>query len=111
MIALSSNAKIFVYELPINMHCSFEGLSSAVQSLFPNEITSGAFFIFVNRRRDKLKVLYWDNDGLAIWYKRLEIGTFSKTILEGKFQIDRREFFMFLEGITPRRMQKRFKVS
>jgi transposase len=111
MISVPPNAKFYLYQDPISMHCSFEGLCAAVQQLFPVEITSGAYFIFVNGRRDKMKVLYWDNDGLAIWYKRLEKGGYSKKLLENKTLIDRREFFMLLEGIIPKKIQSRFKIA
>ena len=111
MMVLSPNAKFYLYQGSISMHCSFEGLSAAVQKIFPVEITSGAYFIFVNKKRDKMKVLYWDNDGLAIWYKRLEKGGFSKNLLENKNLIERREFFMLLEGITPKRIQNRFTLT
>lgn len=110
MISLSPNAKFYLYQGAINMHCSFEGLSAAVQKIFPIEVTSGAYFIFINKKRDKMKVLYWDNDGLAIWYKRLEKGGYSKKLLENKTLIERREFFMLLEGIVPKRIEKRFEI-
>lgn len=111
MLALSANAKIFIYQLPISMQCSFEGLSNVIQSNFPAEVTSGAYFVFLNRRQDKIKVLYWDSDGLAIWYKRLEKGRFSRRSMESKIKIDRREFFMLLEGITPKSLNTRFRIS
>lgn len=110
MITLSPNAKFYLCKDPISMHYSFEGLSAVIQTIFPIEITSGAYFIFINKKRDRMKVLYWDNDGLAIWYKRLEKGGYSKKLLENKNEIDRREFFMLLEGITPKRLQQRLKI-
>jgi transposase len=110
MMTLIPNAKFYLYQNPISMQNSFEGLYAAVQQLFPIEITSGAYFIFINKKRDRMKVLYWDNDGLVIWYKRLEKGTYSKKLLENKSQIQRREFFMLLEGIVPKRIEKRFEV-
>jgi transposase len=71
---------------------------------------TGAYFVFVNRLRDRMKVLYWDGDGFAIWWKRLEKGSFN-LVGNNKDLINRREFFMLLEGIIPRKIQKRFKVD
>jgi transposase len=56
-----------------------------------------------------MKVLYWDTDGLAIWFKRLEKGSFSKKEKD-QDQITRREFLMLLEGVTPKRLQPRFSL-
>ena len=56
-----------------------------------------------------MKVMYWDGDGLVIWYKRLEKGKFTSRNLE-KTLINRREFFMLLEGITPKRLQIRYNI-
>jgi transposase len=86
------------------MRKSFEGLSALVEELFPGELLSGSFFIFLNRRRDHMKVLYWDQDGLVIWFKRLEKGTFSWKWGEAA-SLDRRSFLMLLEGITPKRLR------
>lgn len=110
MLALAGNARIFLYKESIDLRKGFEGLSSAVEALFNEEVTSGAYFVFINRKRDLMKILYWDNDGLAIWHKRLEKGCFSKRSIE-KTLLDRRDFFMLLEGITPHRLQKRHKIS
>jgi transposase len=71
-------------------------------------LLSGAYFVFINRTKDRIKVLYWDADGFSIWWKRLEKGSFRLGI--DKNLIDRKEFFMLLEGIIQKRIQKRFKV-
>jgi transposase len=110
MLALASNARIFFHRAPIDLRKGFEGLCTAVQSVFSEEPTTGAYFVFLNRKRDRMKVLYWDSDGLAIWYKRLEKGSFPKRSTD-KILLDRRDFFMLLEGIIPRRMQARYKIS
>ena len=110
MLALSANTRIFLYQETIDMRKGFEGLSGLVETAFTGELTSGAYFVFLNWKRDRMKVLYWDEDGLAIWYKRLEKGSFPKPKKEGLI-IERKEFFMMLEGIVPMRIQKRFKIS
>lgn len=110
MLAISANARIFFFQNPIDMRKGIEGLSSLVEVLFTGELTTGAYFIFVNKTRNVLKILYWDNDGFAIWWKRLEKGSFKLLGID-KALIDRKEFFMLLEGITPHRIQKRFKID
>lgn len=109
MLTLSSSTKLFLYQKPVKMHKSFEGVSVAVEEAFPGELLSGSYFIFLNRLRDHMKVLYWDGDGLAIWYKRLEKGSFLRKNHE-KTSINRREFFMLLEGVTPQKIQPRYRV-
>ena len=109
MLNPPANARLFLCQIPINMRKSFEGLSASVEQLFPGELLSGAFFIFLSRRKDHMKVLYWDGDGLVIYYKRLEKGIFATT-KETPSAIPRREFLMLLEGITPKRLQPRFSL-
>jgi transposase len=91
------------------MRKSFEGLSAAIEQMFPGELLSGAFFIFLSRRKDHMKVLYWDGDGFVIFYKRLEKGTFSNQ-QNDKNLMTRKGFLMLLEGITPKRLQSRFSL-
>jgi transposase len=109
MLAIPGTVKIFCYQEGIDLRKGFEGLSHLVESAFEQEVASHAYFVFLNARRDRMKVLYWDSDGLAIWFKRLERGIFSKP--GGKILLSRREFCTLLEGIIPRRTYKRYEVS
>lgn len=110
MLAFSGNARIFLYQDVIDMRKGFESLSGIVDGISNETLTSGTYFVFLNWRRDRMKVLYWDVDGLAIWSKRLEKGSFPKH-KTGQAIMERKEFFMLLEGIIPKRIQKRFKIS
>lgn len=110
MLAIAGNARIFFFQQPIDMRKGIEGLSVLIEKSCIGELTSGAYFVFINRVRDRMKVLYWDNDGFAIWWKRLEKGSFCLLGID-KALIDRREFFMLLEGITPKKVQKRFRIG
>ena len=110
MLAISSNARIFFFRESIDMRKGLEALSALVETFCSGELMTGAYFIFINRSKDKMKVLYWDNDGFAIWWKRLEKGSF-RLLGNSKMLIERKEFFMLLEGITPQRIQKRFKIA
>ena len=75
MIGLAHHLKIYACTEPTDMRTSFDGLSGIVANLLAEDPLSGHLFLFRNRTRDRLKILYWDRDGLAIWYKRLEKGT------------------------------------
>jgi transposase len=102
-----SAPRIFLYKEPTDMRKSFEGLSAAIEHSFGVALTSGAIFVFINKVRDRMKVLYWDTDGLAIWYKRLEVGSFPRN---ENTSLNRREFLMLLEGIKPKKLQKRYSA-
>lgn len=109
MLNLGSHS-IRLYGAPADMRRSFDGLSAMVESSFPGELLKGGLFVFVNRRKTLMKVLYWHEDGLALWAKRLEKGTF-RVLWDGMAELSRREFAMLLEGIVPRRMNQRFSLS
>ncbi len=106
MLSLGAHT-IYLYQGAADMRRSFDGLSILVHNAFPGQLLTGGMFVFMNRRRNMLKVLYWDEDGLAIWSKRLERGMF-KIGKNGQTKITRREFNMLLEGIEPRRLNRRF---
>ena len=111
MLGVASNTRIFLCDAPTDMRKGFEGLSIIVEQIFPDPLTSGALFVFVNRGRDLMKVIYWDSDGLAIWCKRLEKGRFPKRKNTHVPLMNRREFFMLLEGVIPKRLLRRYSVS
>jgi transposase len=102
---LSESIRIFLCREPINMRRSFEGLSNCVEQLFPGELFSGSCFVFLNKNRSHMKMLFWERDGFAIFYKRLEKGSFARI---EQSSLDRREFFMLLEGIEPKKIRRKF---
>lgn len=103
MLALSANSRIFICKEPVSMRKSFEGLGAIVEEIFPGELLSGSLFVFLNRKRDHIKVLTWDRDGFVIWYKHLQKGSFAISSRED--YLDRREFMMLLEGIVPKKIR------
>ena len=110
MLGIASNTRIFLCDTPTDMRKGFEGLSAIVEKNFPDPLTSGSLFVFISRGRALMKVLYWDSDGLAIWCKRLEKGRFAKNKNEHLLLMSRREFFMLLEGIIPKRINRRYNI-
>lgn len=77
MLSFSGSLKIWVALEPCDMRKGFEGLAGLVQTKLAGEIRSGVLFVFSNKRRNRLKILYWDGSGLWVMTKRLEEGTFS----------------------------------
>lgn len=113
MIMLPSAVRIFLCTRPTDMRKSFDGLSGLVQECFGQDPLTGHLFLFVNRRRDRIKILYFDRDGLALWYKRLEVGTFEMpgTAQPDGVELQPAELAMILSGIDLKsaRQRKRFR--
>jgi transposase len=77
VLSLPLPGRIFWCTLPTDMRKSFDTLSGLVQKHLGQDPLSGDLFVFRSKRGDRIKLLYWDSDGLAIWYKRLEEGSFA----------------------------------
>ncbi len=77
MLSLASNTRIFLSTEPTDMRKGFDGLFALVETVIEQDPFAGHLFLFRNRNRDRVKILYWDRDGLAQWYKRLEKGRFQ----------------------------------
>lgn len=83
------------------MRKSFDGLSGLVMQHFKADLFSGHLFVFFNRKRTFVKILAWDQDGLSLWSKRHESGTFEKIASDdaGQLEIDAAELIMMLRGV------------
>ena len=77
MLTFSRTTRVFLAVEPTDMRKGFDGLFALVENVIREDPFSGHLFVFRNRRRDRLKILWWDRDGLAIFYKRIERGTFQ----------------------------------
>jgi transposase len=109
MLALTAATRIYLYRPCCDLRKSFDGLCGLIRMELAQDPLSGSLFVFCNRYRNRVKLLYWDSDGLAIWYKRLERGTFSlpnRGAEDGR--IDRRDLSLLLEGVIPKKVSKRY---
>ena len=116
MLTIATQTRIFIALHATDMRKGFDGLSGLVSDTLKQDPLSGALFLFVNRRRDRMKVLYWDGDGLAIWYRRLEQGTFQIPAFSDQLnaiEIRSDEFTMLLRGIdlSSVKRRKRFQLA
>ena len=100
MLSLSPATRIFLALAPIDGRKGFNGLSALIQGTLGQEPTSGFLFVFINKARNRLKVLFWDGSGLVLYTKRLERGTFAAPVGEGTSQCLRpEELTLLLHGI------------
>ena len=100
---------ILLYDEAVDMRKSFEGLSALGEAAFPGTLLTGSLFLFLNRRRNLIKVLFWEGDGFVIWHKRLEQGTFPDCF-SGNRELTRQQYVLLLEGIVPKRLSRRFSL-
>lgn len=111
MLAPRAQVQIFVCLEPADMRKGFDGLAAIVTESLGEDPLSGALFVFRNRRGDRLKLLYWDNDGYALWYKRLEAGTFElpRPSAEDsrRVKISAADLAMLLDGVDLRSIRRR----
>jgi transposase len=111
VINFPPTVRIFLASSPADMRRGFDGLAALTSSVIGQDPLSGHLFVFRNRRGDRLKILYWDRDGLAIWAKRLERGVFRFPEPKGnRVEVTPAEMAAILEGIdlSRARRQRRF---
>jgi len=114
MIILPASVRILLCLEPTDMRRSFDGLSMMTETILKQNPLSGHLFVFRNKRKDRIKILYWNHDGFAIWYKRLEEGTyqFPKTASDNiSLEIEARDLFVMLDGIDLSKVKRLKRYS
>lgn len=114
MVTLSSTQRYYLWREPVDMRKSFDGLQGLVTNHIGRDALSGEVFIFMNRRRDQVKLLVWDRSGFVIYYKRLECGRFELPVLSGDVRgqaLPWADLLLILEGVSLRsvRWRKRYR--
>lgn len=103
VLSLPSAVRVYVANEATDMRKSFDGLSAIVQHCFHRDPFDGDVFAFFNRRRDRVKILFWDRNGFWIAMKRLERGTFDSwrpsTDCATHVEVEHAQLVMLLEGI------------
>ena len=105
----SPATRIWLSVAPADMRCAFDRLAELAASVTGEDPLSGHLFLFRSRGGDRLKILYWDKDGYALWYKRLEEGTFKLPKIEPtqrSVQLRPSELAMMLDGIDLRSVKR-----
>jgi transposase len=109
VLAFPPSTRIFLCNQPVDMRLSFDGLESMIKTQFGANTLCGHLFVFFSKRRDRMKIIFWDLDGFALYYKRLEKGTFSwiaDVDLGPEKEIRASEFALILAGINPKEVKR-----
>ena len=114
MLSLTSRHRYFIFSEPTDMRKSFDGLSGIVRHQGEYQLLSGDVFVFLNRRCDRIKLLMWDISGFALYYKRLERGTFEKPLFTEQnktAELAWSDLVMLLEGIERKSIKRRKRYT
>ena len=112
MLNVPSKVRIFLCRRAIDMRKGFEGLHGVVLEVLRQDPLSGDLFVFLNKRRDRVKLLIWDGDGMLIVYKRLERGTFQPPALEAdSVTLSAAQLALLWGGIDLRETRQRLRYS
>ena len=111
MMHLPASVRVYLCLTPCDMRKSFDGLHELVREHLELDAFAGHLFVFASRRRDRLKILYWDRDGFAVWSKRLEEGAYAMplatTAAEHRQEITAQELGALLSGIDLQQATRR----
>lgn len=106
MWMIPGNLKIYLYAQPTDMRRSFNRLAAMAFDAFGQEATDGSLYVFVNRRGDRIKILYWDRSGYALWYKQLQKGVFRLPANRNRTIINNAELSLILEGLEAKELRQ-----
>lgn len=99
MIGISPSVAIWLYNQPVDMRKQFDGLAALTQSKLNCRANNGELFVFINRKRTHIKLLYYHQGGYCIWSKRLEKGTFHTVSGDNKITLDWTQLQSLIGGI------------
>lgn len=112
MFGLSAAVRVYLAKEPADMRKSFDGLAALVSGSLALDPLSGHLFVFLNKRRDRIKILHWDRDGIVVWAKRLERGTYRvPTVAAGRVEMTTAELAALLAGIDLDTARRRTRYS
>lgn len=107
MLIPSATLRVFVARDPADLRRGFDGLAALTYGVIGQDPLSGHLFVFVNRRRDRMKVLYYERGGYCLWYKRLEAGVFAlPTRASAGLEITLADLSMIVDGVDPSRVTR-----
>lgn len=111
MLELREDARVYLWLGAMDMRIGFDRLAQFIKDKLQRDIISGGLYVFLSRKRDRAKILYWDLDGYALWFKRLEAGVFRVERLEGHEEISAVDLKELLRGVELSRIKFRKNID
>lgn len=111
MLRLDDETKVYLYTEPCDMRRGFDVLAQMAEVHESRKVCSGGLYVFFSRGKDRAKILYWDKDGYALWYKRLETGTFRVSSENVTEEITGVDLSLLLAGMDLKRIKFRKKST
>ncbi len=114
MLSLSPGQEYYLYREVTDMRKSFDGLAGLIRSELNKDPLSGDIFIFLNRRRNQIKLLLWEQDGFSLYYKRLEKGTYelpAASVNTKSIEVKSEDLLLILKGISLKHIQRRMRYK
>ena len=114
MLHLSPTVRYYLYRAPADMRKGFDSLSGIVSSQMNQQVLGGSIFIFLNRNRTHIKLLLWEGDGFALYYKRLEQGTYELPIGDANttsMNITSQQLQFMLQGVALQKIEYRKRYA
>ncbi len=105
MLTLPSSVRVYLSVEPVDLRRGHDGLCALVRGLGPHDVYAGHLYVFFGRRRDRVKILFWDRGGFVLYYKRLERGRFRMPTVAPdarEVELDATTLAMLLDGIDVR---------
>ena len=110
MLGLTTNHRFYIHRGATDLRKGFDGLSGVIRQTLQSDPLDGSVYIFINRKRDRMKLLVWEPSGFVLYYKRLERGTFELPEWEGntqKIQLKWETLMLLISGISLKSVQRR----
>lgn len=114
MFTLSSSLRFQLYSKPTDMRKSFDGLSGLIQNHLQQSPINGDVYVFINKPRNKIKLLHWQGNSFVLYYKRLESGTFKHPHYDletGSYQLSYTQIVMLIDGISIKNIERKKRYT
>lgn len=109
MLSLTAQHRYLLRKAPTDMRKGFDGLCGLVRGELDRDPLNGEVFVFVSKRRDRIKILLYEHGGFVLWYKRLERGTLELPRGEGALHITWHQLILMLEGLPLEQPRRRMR--